>query len=226
MLPGRPKQCPTAVLLDMDGTLIDTEPLWERAQVRLAREFGVPFGAEDRAATIGTPASSWLPGWLASAGLGSGDEVVAEAAARIEAEVLAAVSENLLLKKGAATLLEELVDRKAPCALVSASPRRLVDAVLAQLDPAPFVGSISGDDVARPKPDPEPYLAAARLVGARPEHTVAIEDSLTGARSASRAGCRVLWVPTDSASAAEEHWKVLGSLSEIDLDALLGGGGS
>ncbi len=181
--------CHKALLLDMDGTLVDTEPLWEKAQAALAGELGVQFSPEARAATIGTPASGWLPEWLVSVGLPSDDHSVAKAALHIEDQVISGVSDGLQMKEGALGLLEQCARMAVPCVLVSASPRRLVDAVLSRLDPAPFAASVSGDDVERSKPHPEPYVKAAALVGQDPRHTLAVEDSLTGGRSASRAGC-------------------------------------
>ena len=209
---------PAAVLVDMDGTLIDSECLWEEAQRRLAEEMGLRFDAEIRAATVGTPAEAWLPGWIAKA---ESDASLSELIARIEDEVVAGLGQEVRLRPGAQALLDALASSPKPSALVSASVRRIMDAALAGIAPCTFSAVVSGNDVPNPKPHPDPYLLAARMLGVDASLCLAIEDSVTGARSAAAAGCAVVWIPTSPISAAEPGWHVLNSLEDLDL-ALLG----
>lgn len=206
---------PSAILVDLDGTIVDSEPLWEEAGRMLAKELGLPFNAEIRAQTIGTPASAWVPSWLAQAG---SQATVAEVAAELEAFVIAGISKNFTYRPGAELLLESIANSPLPSALVSASSRLLVDTVLDALPEGIFDASVSGEDVENPKPDPEPYILGAALLGTAPENCLAIEDSVVGGRSAAAAGCTVLWVPTDPLSEADEAWIVLESLKDMNTD--------
>lgn len=208
---------PAAVLVDMDGTLLDSERLWEDAQRRLAEELGLLFDAEIRATTIGTPAEAWLPGWIARAESGAS---LAELVARIEDEVVGGLTLEVSLRPGAQALLEALASSPIPSALVSASVRRIMDAALDEIVPCPFSAVVSGSDVSAPKPHPDPYLLAARLLGVDASNCLAIEDSVTGARSASAAGCAVVWIPTSPAWTADPDWCVLDSLEQLDLTAM------
>jgi HAD superfamily hydrolase (TIGR01509 family) len=105
------------------------------------------------------------------------------------------LAEGVELLPGAKELLVELAAAGVPTALVSASPRSIVDACLGGIGADFFRHTVSGDDVVRFKPHPEPYLLAARLLGVDPEQCVVIEDSPTGTASGAAAGCRVLSVP-------------------------------
>lgn len=208
---------PEALLVDLDGTLVDSEPLWESAQQRLAEDLGLPYTAALRAASIGKSAHLWLPGWLRGTGM---EHRVAELALRLENEVVAALELEVRLQPGALALLDAIGRSPLPTALVSASPRRLLTTALKALPPDTFDATIAAEDVDQPKPHPQPYQRAARAVGADPRRCVAIEDSLTGATSAHEAGCSVIWVPTDPEAAGKPDWLVLASLDEIDLGAL------
>lgn len=210
---------PAAILVDMDGTLIDSEGLWEAAQRRLADEMGLSFDAGIRASTIGTPAESWLPGWIARA---ESDASVADLVARIEDEVVDGLRQEVRLRPGAQALLDALATSAKPSALVSASVRRIMDAALERIGPCPFSVTVSGSDVARPKPHPDPYLLATHMLDVDASQCLAIEDSTTGARSASAAGCAVVWVPTSPVPTPEPGWLVLDSLEHFDLQ-LVGG---
>jgi HAD superfamily hydrolase (TIGR01509 family) len=118
-------------------------------------------------------------------------------------------------RPGAERLLDALVAAGVPCALVSASHRPLVDAVLASVGGDHFAVTIAGDEVERTKPFPDPYLLAADLLGADPRRCVVLEDSPTGVAAAEAAGCVVVAVPfmVPIEPAASRH--VVGSLLEL-----------
>src|SRR5690606_3250690 len=96
---------------------------------------------------------------------------------------------------GALELLAQLTAAGVPSAIVTASYRPMVDAVVALTPPGSFAAVVTGDEVARGKPDPLPYLRAAELLGVDPEHCVAIEDSPPGITAALASGARTLGVP-------------------------------
>ena len=104
-----------------------------------------------------------------------------------------------------------------PCALVSSSLRPIVDAVLAAIGTGHFAVTVSGDDVAQTKPNPDPYLLAADLLGVDPVRCVALEDSETGATSAVAAGCLTVVVPSLVPVAREVGHHRASSLTELDL---------
>ncbi|TYB57811.1 HAD family phosphatase [Nonomuraea sp. PA05] len=168
---------PAAVLLDMDGTLVDTEGLWWQAVAAVAgrplTDADVPFvhgrTIEDVAVHLG---SVTLTGPLTDA-----------FAERIH--------QDLTVVRGAPELLAGLAASAIPTALVSASPRSIVELVLPRLGHA-FDLVITNEDTERGKPWPDPYLEAARRLGAAPSRCVAIEDSPAGIAAALAAGCRVL----------------------------------
>lgn len=109
--------------------------------------------------------------------------------------VIAKCQVHLPWRPGARELLIEAREAGVPCVLVTMSWRRFADAVLAEAPDDVFVGAITGDEVSVGKPAPDPYLAAAALLGLDPADCVAIEDSPTGVASALAAGCRTVAVP-------------------------------
>ncbi len=183
---------PDAVLWDMDGTLIDTEPSWMAAERALVAEHGGTWRDEQAQALIGNPL-------LVSAEVLRRDGGVAlhplDIVDRLLDEVVADVRRRVPWQPGARELLDALSTAGVPCGLVTMSWRRLVDAVLAALPPDTFAAVVSGDEVRLGKPDPEPYLRAVELLGVDAERCVAIEDSPPGAAAAAAAGCHVVTVP-------------------------------
>ena len=210
---------PTAVLFDMDGTLIDSEPVWFDTEVRLLAEHGFELGREHWPQVLGQP-NEVACGYLISV---SGIPLTwQELSERIEVAMVGQLTQGLELLPGAKELLVELQDAGVPTALVSASSRRIVDACLGAIGADFFRHTVSGDDVARTKPDPEPYLRAAELLGVDPAQCVVVEDSPIGTASGAAAGCRVLAVP-HAAVALPSHPRVtrVPSLDGVDL-AFLG----
>ena len=186
---------PTAVLFDMDGTLIDSEPVWFETDVRVLAEYGFELGPEHWHRVLGQPSEVSSKYLLGVSGIPLAWQELAE---RIETGVVEALSEGLELLPGAKELLVELQAAGVPTALVSASSRRIVDACIGAIGADFFRHTVSGDDVTRPKPDPQPYLRAAELLGVDPAGCVVIEDSPIGTAAGAAAGCRVLAVPHET----------------------------
>ncbi len=183
---------PAAVLWDMDGTIINTEPLWHRAEDELAAQFGVSLSATDRDAMVG------MGLWDAARLLrGHGidmepDALVASLTDRVASLLTPAA---MPWRPGALDLLAGLHDAGVPVALVTMSTRSLTEAIMAQLPVPPFQALIVGDEVSHAKPHPDAYLRGAAALGVDIAACVAIEDSVTGLRSAIASGAATIGVP-------------------------------
>jgi HAD superfamily hydrolase (TIGR01509 family) len=213
---------PDAVLFDMDGLLIDSEPLWTIAEEEVAADLGGRFTSTIKAAMIGQPLPVAVP--ILLEGLAT---PLARAAHPVDVgqQLLARVAElfadELPLQPGARELLDEVSAAGVPSALVSSSYRLLVDTALVVLGSDRFSVTVAGDEVARGKPAPDPYLTAAARLGVAPSRCVVLEDSIAGARSAIAAGCPCVLVPTFATT--EEPSGVVavhGSLENVDLATL------
>lgn len=209
---------PTAVLFDMDGTLIDSEPVWFETEVRLLAEYGFDLGPEHWEKVLGQPNEVACNYLIGVSGVPLSWRELSEL---IETAMVGQLSQGLDLLPGAKELLVELQAAGVPTALVSASSRRIVDACLGVIGADFFRHTVSGDDVTRSKPAPEPYLLAARLLGVDAAGCVVIEDSPIGVAAGAAAGCRVLAVPHADV-AVPEHPLItrVGSLDGIDLEFL------
>jgi HAD superfamily hydrolase (TIGR01509 family) len=181
-----------AVLWDMDGTVVDTEPYWIRAETELVTAHGGMWTEEDGYALVG---NALLDSAEYIRRVGGVDMEPVALVEHIMGRVIEQIVERPPWRPGALELLAELAGAGIPSVLVTMSWRRMAEAVIDLLPPGTFVASVTGDEVDQGKPHPEPYLAAAELLGAEPGACVAIEDSPTGARSARAAGCVVLGVP-------------------------------
>ncbi len=209
---------PTAVLFDMDGTLIDSEPVWFETQARLLAGYGFELGPEHWEKVLGQPNEVSAKYLIGVSGI---PLTWPELSEKIEVAMVEQLGQGLQLLPGAKELLVELQAAGVPTALVSASSRRIVDACIGAIGADFFRHTVSGDDVERSKPEPEPYLLAAELLGVRPEGCVVIEDSPIGTAAGAAAGCRVLAVP-HAGVALPDHPRVtrVTSLDGVDLEYL------
>jgi len=182
-------------LFDMDGLLVDSEPLWFVVEREVAERLGAPWGEADQEALIGGSLERTVSYLLAKAGgaASTGREDVARWLVAGMARLV--LARGLPLQPGAARLLAALEAAAVPCALVTASSRAIMDAVL-KVTGLSFGVTVCGEDVQRGKPDPEPYLRAAGLLGVPPAGCVVLEDSPTGIAAARAAGCPVIAVPS------------------------------
>jgi HAD superfamily hydrolase (TIGR01509 family) len=192
LAPEAPPTTPAAVLWDMDGTLVDTEPYWIETEFALAAEYGGTWSRELALQLVGNDLIT--SGRFIRRHMGI-DLTPQEIVERLLDGVVARVQHEVPWRPGARELLEELRQARVPCALVTMSYERFVAPILAHLPVGSFRAVVTGDAVSRGKPDPEPYLTAARLLAVDPRECLAIEDSDPGATSAEAAGCPVLVVP-------------------------------
>ncbi|WP_296667144.1 HAD family phosphatase [Demequina sp.] len=180
---------PAAVLWDMDGTLIDSEPYWIGAETELASRFGVEWTHQDGLALVGNPLTV-----SAQAMIDRGVELdPADVINYLLARVTARVRERTPWMDDARALLDAVVSAGIPCALVTMSYSMLADAFVSRA-PDAFAVVVSGDQVTHGKPHPEPYLTAAARLGVPIGRCVAIEDSPSGVGSAYASGAATIGV--------------------------------
>jgi len=185
-----------AVLWDMDGLMVDSEPLWTRAEQELARSLGGTWDAEVKARIVGTRLDIAVPTILAYFGVEPTPQRVAATADELLGRMVELfVLDDLPLLPGVRPLLAALAEERVPMALVSSSYRVLVDAVLTG-GLGPFTVTVAGDEVDRGKPAPDPYLLAAQRLGVDVTRCVVLEDSPAGVASGEAAGCAVVAVPS------------------------------
>ena len=182
----------SAVFFDMDGLLVDSEPLWLESETEMMAEFGYQWLESDQAACLGGPldrVGNYMSGLIG--GQRDGHSLMLEI---IERMVLKFKGE-LPFMPGAVELISDLRANGIELTLVSASPRSLVDAALSNFAESPFARSISSNDVKITKPDPEGYLLAASSGEHEISNCLVLEDSLTGVTAAKASGAWVLAVP-------------------------------
>ncbi|MFC9173856.1 MULTISPECIES: HAD family phosphatase [Streptomyces] len=221
---------PSAVLFDMDGTLVDTEVLWWETAREVAAGLGHRLSDADAPEVVGRAVADTaahlieVTGGDASTLPGAPDDrasALARTAAELTDSFFRKVDAGAPLRPGAAALLASLEGAGVPFALVSASPRSVVDAVVAgSLAGVDFAFTLSADDTVRTKPHPDPYRAAAERFAADPAACVAVEDSPDGTASADAAGCSVLVVPSLLPVAPGRGRTFARSLEEVDLGVL------
>jgi HAD superfamily hydrolase (TIGR01509 family) len=184
---------PAAILFDMDGTLVDSEKVWDVALNELAvREAGRHLSSAARQAMIGSSMPVSMRIMQDDLGLAASPD-----AAWLNERVFELFADGLVWRPGALELLRAVRAAGLPTALVTSTGRKLVEVALATLGRENFDVIVCGDEVAVPKPDPAPYRRAAELLGVPIERCVAIEDSPTGLASAVASGAAVLAVPSE-----------------------------
>ncbi|MFB6787514.1 HAD family hydrolase [Streptomyces olivaceus] len=208
-----------AVLLDMDGTLVDTEGFWWDVEVEVFASLGHTLDDSWRHVVVGGPMTRSAGFLIEATGAAIG---LAELSVLLNDAFERRIGRDLPLMPGAARLLAELTAHDIPTALVSASHRRIIDRVLKSLGPHHFALSVAGDEVPRTKPHPDPYLAAASGLGADPVRCAVVEDTATGVAAAESAGCHVVAVPSVAPITPAARRTVVGSLEEVDLPFLRG----
>lgn len=205
------------VLFDLDGLLVDSEPLWSISGSEIMAWLGGPWDLTVKAACLGKRLDQSCRAMVAIAGADVAPEAVME---RQLARMCELYRAELPMLPGAFELLDELTERAVPLAVVSSSYRVLVDAALETVGAGRFAFTIAGDEVTHAKPHPEPYARAAAALGADPARCVVLEDSETGALSAEAAGCTVVVVPNVVGVAAAGGRVIVSSLKEVGADLL------
>jgi len=210
-----------AVLWDMDGLMVDTEPTWTIAEEELAAHLGGVWSEQLKAVIVGTRLDVAVPLILEHYGREATPDQVAEASDWLLGRMVELFASEIRLLPGVATLMADLEQRGIPQALVSSSYRVLVDSVLAH-GLGPFATTVAGDEVEHGKPHPEPYLTAASRLGVDPRDCVVLEDSSAGILSAEAAGCAAVAVPSVAGVSflPGPRREVRASLAEVDVELL------
>jgi HAD superfamily hydrolase (TIGR01509 family) len=212
-----------AVTFDMDGLLVDSEPLWFLAEQSVMTRLGGTWSPADQHLLVGGSMDTTV-----SFLLGKGRRPASPAAVArwlIEAMVDLVTTQPLPVLPGAAGLLTEVRAAGVPHALVTSSEPEVVDAVLSRLGSVSFPMIVCGADVAHAKPDPEIYLLAADKLGADPGHCIALEDSPNGVAAAEAAGYRTVAVPSMLPVPEQPGRVVLRSLAGVTLAGLAAAAG-
>ncbi len=188
------EQAPAAVLWDMDGTLVDTEPYWLAAEAELVQSFGGVWSHEDGLALVGS--GLWhSAGVLQGRGVDLSDTEIID---HLTNRVLERIAVSLPWRPGARELLASVREAGTPTALVTMSIRRMAEHIVSLLPFDGFDVVVAGDDVTHSKPHPEPYLNAAAILGVDAVDCIAIEDSTTGLAAAVASGAVSIGVPLHS----------------------------
>ncbi|MCH6229510.1 HAD family phosphatase [Microbacterium sp. CFH 31415] len=182
----------SAVLWDMDGTLVDTEPYWMAAETPLVERFGGTWSHEQALALVGLGLEDSAR-IFQSAGVRMSVDAIID---HLTDDVMRQLGETgVPFRPGARELLASLRAAGIKTALVTMSMRRMARTVVDLIDFEAFDVVIAGDDSTRPKPFPDPYLQACEALGVTPDEVVAIEDSPNGLRSAVASGAATIGVP-------------------------------
>lgn len=205
-----------ALLFDMDGTLIDSEPIWHEEMRAFARLHRIEWTPEDAHWTTGRPMAEWA-GRMRERGVPRSTDAII---ATIAAAVAERVGEDVPWLPGSLALLERVAAEGIPAALVTNATRVNAQALLDAAPVGALRFAITRDDVERDKPDPEPYATAIARLGAEASACIAFEDSRSGARSATAAGARLWFLTTQLVEAPEPAERTIGTLADIDPAAL------
>jgi HAD superfamily hydrolase (TIGR01509 family) len=206
-----------AVLFDMDGLLVDSEPQWFAAESRTVQVLGGDWTKRQQADLLGSNLAFAAEYMIEHVG---SDRPVGEVMGLLLDHMSDELAERVSFRPGALELIDQLSRATVPMALVTSSVRVHVDAILRHLPGAPFGCVVTADDVSRLKPHPEPYLAALGTLGVPASRTVVLEDSPAGVAAAEAAGCRVAAVPSVVPIGPAPGRAVMGSLLEVDLATL------
>jgi HAD superfamily hydrolase (TIGR01509 family) len=207
-----------AVFFDMDGLMVDSEPEWLLSEIEVTAPFGYTWVEQDQVACLGGPLSKVGQYMFDRCGKVESPQFFTQSL--IDTQV-ARMRGNTPTMPGAIELVRELQSHGVKTALVSASPRNIVDAVLDNLGHDLFPFSISSDDVENTKPHPEAYLKAATMSGSDIANCLVFEDSLTGMSAAIASGALLIGVPHLVTIEESTRVRVIKSLEQLSFSKLI-----
>lgn len=201
-----------AIFWDMDGTMVDSEPLWGVATYELSERLGRRLTPELRETTIGGSFPNTLEVCARHAEVTLSEQDYPYYRRLMFDRVAELFAGRLTPNPGVRELLGELREVKLPMLVTTNTERELADPSIAAVGTQFFTDSIAGDEIPAPKPAPDMYLEAARRVGVRPSECLVFEDSFAGMSGAVAAGCRVIGLPEDPAKPFPEGVTLLREL--------------
>jgi len=201
-----------AVFFDMDGLMVDSEPEWLQSEIDVTAPYGYTWLEEDQIACLGGPLSRVGQYMFDKCGQQNSPEFFTQSLIDTQA---AKMRGNTPTMPGAVELVRELQSHGVKTALVSASPRNIVDAVLDNLGHDLFPFSISSDDVVNTKPHPDGYLKAAAISQSEINNCLIFEDSLTGMKAATSSGAFLIAVPHLVTIEESARVRVIKSLAQL-----------
>jgi HAD superfamily hydrolase (TIGR01509 family) len=204
-----------AVLFDMDGTLVDSEKLWDISLAALYEELGGQLTQQVRTSMVGGSAEDTIRTAYTDLGLELDPAAMAESIRWLHDYTAELFDGGLTWCDGAQDLLEALAAEGTTMALVTNTQRGLTDRALNSIGRKYFSATVCGDEVPRGKPAPDAYLRAAALLDLPPSACLAIEDSVTGTAAAEGAGCPVLVVPNAVAVPRGPRRRHISSLTDV-----------
>lgn len=208
---------PKAVFFDMDGTLIDSEPLWFESEVKLMAEFDYLWTPEDQMKCIGGPIQKTANYMVSKVNGQNNAQFFIESLISI---VSADFEKRITFMPGALELLKALSESGVKLALVSASPRQMLEATARVLEGKYLELLISSDDVTESKPSPECYLKAASHFGLDISECLILEDSGTGVASGRASGAKVVAIPHLIEIVGDSQVVVIESLEGMSVEDL------
>lgn len=209
-----------AVLFDMDGTLVDSEKLWDISLRALYESLGGILTRQRRMSLVGSSAEETIDAVYTDLGLERDPVAMAETNRRLHDYTGRLFAGGLPWCPGAQEMLAAVAAERTAMALVTNTQRELTERALDSIGRQHFSVTVCGDEVPRGKPAPDPYLRAADLLGVAPAQCLAIEDSVTGAAAAEAAGCAVLVVPNELPVPGGPRRRHAESLAGLDPAAL------
>ena len=182
------------VIFDMDGLLIDSEPLWQKAGMQTLSDYGISITLEQYHQTIGLRTPEWIDWWFTSFNIPI--EHAAAAISAIEAKAIALIEKEGIAYPGTKYILDFFRDRNFTIGLATSSPMKLVEVVVNKLGIAGYFKAYSSAEfLPFGKPHPEVYLNCAKALAVKPQHCLCFEDSFNGMISAKAAKMKCVVVP-------------------------------
>lgn len=208
----------SALLFDMDGTVIDSEPLWLEAEIEVMAELGFHWDAQDQQNCLGGPMDRTEKYMQERSGNIKPYGYFRDNLNRVMQKKLL---HDLKLVPNALELISSAKKIGIKTALVTASGSVLMNIALKKFPDGIFDATVSRDDVINSKPNPEPYLRAADLLKVNISNCVVFEDSETGVTSGLASGAQVIGIPHLINLAPHENLRIVDSLSDVSIDKLL-----
>ena len=208
----------SAVLFDMDGTLIDSEPLWLQAEIEIMAELGCHWDQQDQINCLGGPTERTEKYMQERS---NNVKPYGYFGKKLDEMMEIKLANELEIVPNARELLVDCKEAGLKIGLVTASAGNLMRSVLKRFPNNFFDVAVSRDDVNKSKPDPAPYLLAAKLLDVENKFCVVFEDSPTGVESGLRSGSQVVGIPHLTQLAPHENLRTIKAIADVNFEQLV-----